>query len=275
MVQVSDLQVSDADYFQASEFSPEEVSRVFHGFFGRQGGVSRDVYASLNCGRGSADEPDHVVQNIARVEGLSGVKRGALLTLHQIHSKECVVVEKPWALQDRPKADAFVTKIPGIALGILTADCGPVLFSGRDADGAPVIGAAHAGWGGAFGGVLEETVAKMIELGAQKDTIEAAIGPCIGQESYEVGAEFVERFIEADPANERFFIPSKRDGFMMFDLPGYCKQRLENAGVRKVCVKGLDTYFNEEDFFSYRRATHRSEPDYGRQVSVIAIRETA
>jgi len=261
----------EPEYFQVSRFGRFLPESVFHGFFGRNGGASCDIYASLNCGRGSGDDPEAVRANLHLVAQEAGVADANLLTLYQIHSDRCLIVEEPWDLEDRPQADAFVTKTPGIALGVLTADCAPVLFYGADADGAPVVGAAHAGWGGAFGGVLEATVVQMGALGVEPQDITAAIGSCIAQDSYEVGPEFYTRFIEADATNERFFIPADVQGSRLFDLPGYCTARLWAAGVKRVFSKALDTYYHEEDFFSYRRTTHRKEPDYGRQISVIAI----
>lgn len=274
MTKIQFLQDSLPEYFQIPEFGQEMPSSVFHGFFGRRGGVSRNVYASLNCGRGSNDDPGHVEQNLENVSDFCSVEPSNLLTMHQVHSAECVIVEEPWALEDRPQVDAMVTNVPGLALGALTADCAPVLFYGTDGDGRSVIGAAHAGWGGAFGGVLEATVEKMSVLGVAPDKIRAAIGPCIGLNSYEVGAEFFDKFCEADADNSAFFIPSANEGHYMFNLASYCERRLRHAGVRNVFVKRLDTYFHEEDFYSYRRSTHRKEADYGRQISVIALPKT-
>lgn len=245
---------------------------VFHGFFSRRGGVSKDVYASLNCGAGSDDEPEHVKQNRAIVAEIVGCAPDHLLSLYQIHSPRCMRVEKPWGAE-RPEADAMATDKAGIALGILTADCGPVLFSGQKADGSAVVAAAHAGWGGALKGVLESSIRAMEDLGAEKGSIRAVVGPCISRESYEVGEEFVDPFLKEDEESERFFMAGQRAGHLMFDLPGYCAFRLARAGLKKVFIKDLDTYFNEEDFFSYRRKTHRKEKDYGRQISVIMIQE--
>ncbi len=256
-------------YFSAPSFQDE---RVRHGFFGRSGGVSTGVYASLNCGQGSDDNPSNVAQNRRIVAEAMGVKPSHLLSLHQIHSAQCVVARAPWGDSYKPQADGMVTDVAGLALGVLTADCGPVLFHGKKADGQCVIGAAHAGWGGAFKGVLGATVEQMIGLGAGLESIRAVVGPCIGQKSYEVGMEFAEKFLEQDEGNEKFFISAQRDGHLMFDLPGYCAMRLAEAGVKNVVIKDLDTYFNEEDFFSYRRTTHRKEEDYGRQISVVVIK---
>lgn len=248
-----------------------KVDNIRHGFFGRGGGASRGIYDSLNCGLGSGDDPAAVNENRGRVAESIGVMADKLVTLHQVHSPDCVRVTKPWSMEDRPKADALVTDVPGIAIAVLTADCAPVLFAGRKADGSPVVGAAHAGWGGAIGGVLEATVKAMADMGVDPANIRAAIGPCIGPDSYEVKTDFRVKFIEQDPENVAFFVPATREGHLMFDLPAYVRRRLKLAGVGHVGGKGIDTCFNEEDYFSYRRSTHRAEPDYGRQASVIAI----
>ena len=271
MAQISKQQDSNADvpFFESAEFS-KSADNVFHGFFGRQGGVSDGLYGSLNCGRGSDDDPAHVQANLDRVARQACVTPNNLLTMYQVHGHGCLYVDEPWSFDNRPQVDALVTDKAGIALGVLTADCGPVLFYGEKADGAPVIGAAHAGWKGAIGGALDATVSKMQELGA--DNIKACIGPCIAQSSYEVSAEFFEPFEKENSENERFFMASKKDGHLMFDLAGYCAARLAGLGLKHVFIKDLDTYFNEEDFFSYRRTTHRKESDYGRQISVIAIK---
>ncbi len=236
-----------------------------HGFLGRTGGVSTGLYASLNAGLGSDDAPEAVVQNRARA--LAAVAPGArLVTLHQVHSATAVDAGD-WTDEARPRADALVADRPGIALGILTADCAPVLF--EDA-AAQVIGAAHAGWKGAIGGVLEATVAAMERLGARADRIRAAVGPCIARRSYEVDNGFRQRFLSADPANERFFTDG-RAGHAWFDLEGYCAHRLAGAGVGRVETLGTDTRSDPSRFFSYRRATLAGEPDYGRQLSLIAL----
>lgn len=248
-----------------------DAGHIRHGFFGRVGGKSRGIYDSLNCGLGSGDDPAAVNENRGRVAENIGVKAEKLVTLHQVHSADCVRVTAPWKPEDRPKADALVTDVPGIAIAVLTADCAPVLFAGRKADGSPVVGAAHAGWGGAIGGVLEATVKAMADMGADPAQIRAAIGPCIGPDSYEVGVDFRTRFLAQDAENAEFFVPATREGHLMFDLPAYVRRRLKLAGVGFVGGRGIDTCFNEEDYFSYRRSTHRAEPDYGRQASVIAI----
>jgi YfiH family protein len=267
------LAASEKIYFESADFVGRLAGRAVHGFFGRNGGVSKDVYASLNCGLGSDDEPEAVMQNLALVAGEIGSDPSALLNLYQVHGDGCVTVDAPWMAKDRPKADCFVTDKCGIALGVLTADCAPVLFYGEKADGAPVIGAAHAGWRGAIGGVLASTVDGMTSLGVRADGIMACIGPCIGAASYEVDDGFAQTFLDEDDENERFFMSGQKAGHVMFDLSGYCAFKLFKAGVKQVFIKDLDTYFNEEDFFSFRRATHREEEGYGRQISVIMINE--
>jgi polyphenol oxidase len=241
---------------------------IRHAFFTREGGVSKGVYASLNGGVGSNDNPEHVHENRARMAQTVGVAPEHFLTAYQIHSPEVVTVEAPWTHDARPRADAMVTRKPGLALGISTADCGPVLFADAQAG---VIGAAHAGWRGAFTGVIEATIAAMEKLGAERAHIAVALGPMIRQENYEVGAEFVARFREADETNARFFKPSPREGHAMFDLPGYIAARLQAAGIRKVDDLGLCTCDDAERFFSYRRMTLRGEADYGRHINAIAL----
>jgi len=238
-----------------------------HGFFGRQGGASEGVYATLNCGPGSKDSREAVLENRRRATAAlgSGVK---LVTLYQIHSAEAVTVREAWDIPQNPKADAMVTNQPGIALGILTADCAPILLADPMAG---VIGAAHAGWNGAFSGVTESVVAAMLRLGARRDQIRAAVGPCIRQPAYEVGPEFEARFHATDVQNKRFFTPSKREGHWQFDLPAYVAHRLQQACVQQVEDLGVCTYLQPEEFFSYRRTTHLKEPDYGRQLSAIVL----
>ncbi|MGZ8311482.1 MAG: peptidoglycan editing factor PgeF [Allosphingosinicella sp.] len=239
---------------------------VPHGFLGRRGGVSNGVCAGLNVGLGSADDRDAIAEN--RRRAVAAVAPAArLVTVHQVHSPTAVTATEPWPDEARPRADAVVTDRPGLALGILTADCAPVLLA--DA-AAGIVGAAHAGWKGAFGGVLEATLEAMEALGADRARIAAAIGPAIARRSYEVDDTFCRRFAESDPANDRFFGPG-RDGHHQFDLEGYIAARLAAAGVRRVEALGLDTYSDPDRFFSYRRATHRGEPDYGRQISLIAV----
>jgi len=229
--------------------------------------VSEGIYASLNGGIGSRDAPDKVRENRARMAASLGVAPDHLVSCYQIHSPDVIVAETPWTRETAPHADAIVTKVAGLAIGVSTADCGPILFA--DAS-ARVIGAAHAGWKGALTGVLESTIDAMEKLGADRSGIVAAIGPLIRQHSYEVGSEFVERFLDADAENGVFFIPSVRSGHAMFDLAGFIRMRLENAGVLMIDDIGVDTY-SDERFYSYRRSVHRKEPDYGRHVHAIAL----
>ena len=245
----------------------EAGARIAHGFFGRAGGVSEGpLYRGLNVGLGSKDNPEHIRENRARVAGWFGAETDHLATLYQIHSPDVVTIEH--STDERPEADGQVTATPGIVLGILTADCGPVLFADEEAG---VIGAAHAGWKGAFEGVLENTIDAMTRLGATRTRIVASLGPSISQRSYEVGPEFVERFVARNPDWARFFIASGKPGHSMFDLPGFTVNRLQAAGVT---AENLDicTYADTENFFSYRRTTHRQEPDYGRQISAIMLK---
>ena len=239
-----------------------------HAFFTRDGGVSQGIFASLNGGVGSADTREHVAENRARMAAALGVAPEALLNAYQIHSPDVVVAERPWTHDARPRADAIVTRVPGLAIGVSTADCGPVLFA--DAQ-ARVIGAAHAGWRGALAGITDATIAAMERLGAERQRIVAALGPMIHQASYEVGADLVERFDAADPANGRFFRPSARAGHALFDLPGYIASRLTGAGIAGIEDLDRCTYAEPERFFSFRRTTHRGEPDYGRHVNAIAL----
>jgi YfiH family protein len=243
------------------------LPRVAHGFFGRKGGVSTGLYDSLNCGPGSGDERTSVIENRRRATAALSPDT-ALVTLYQVHGAAAVVVSEPWAIGDNPKADAMATNKGGIALGILTADCAPILLADANAH---VIGAAHAGWGGTLAGVAESVIAAMERLGARRERICAAIGPCISQASYEVGPEFKPRFIASDAANERFFAPSKRAGHWQFDLPGYVAHRLRQSGIATVEVAPACTYAAETEYFSYRRTTHRKEADYGRQLSAIML----
>lgn len=240
---------------------------VRHGFFTREGGVSQGIYAGLNVGIGSADDRDKVMENRRRVAAWFGLPVEKLATVHQVHSADVVVVDETFS-GSRPQVDAMVTRVRDVALGVLAADCGPVLF----ADGENgVIGAAHAGWKGALGGVLENTIEAMVALGATRNRIIAVLGPSIGPASYEVGPEFVDRFLEYDRSYEAFFSPSQTSGHAMFDLPSLTIRRLEKAGVRAQNL-GLDTYPDTDRFYSYRRTTHAGEPDYGRQISAISIR---
>jgi YfiH family protein len=248
--------------------SLSRFDRLRHGFFTRSGGVSQGVYASLNGGTGSNDAPEQVAENRARMAAALGVAPERLLTAYQVHSPDVVVAEQPWSRDTRPRADAIVTRTPRLAVGVSTADCGPLLLADAEAG---VVGAAHAGWRGALTGVIEATVAAMEELGARRAHIVAALGPTIRQPNYEVGPEFVERFLAADPANARFFVPAARAGHALFDLAGYIAQRVERAGIGDFEDLGLCTYAEPERFFSYRRTTRLGEPDYGRHVNAIAL----
>lgn len=241
---------------------------VSHGFFTRHGGVSAGVYASLNGGAGSRDAPEAVAENCARIAAALGVAPQRLAIPYQIHSPDAVAVTAHWAPDARPRCDGIVTATPGLALGVTGADCGMILFA--DAR-ARVVGAAHAGWKGALTGVIEATVAAMERLGAKRDAIAAALGPCIAQDSYEVGPEFAAAFAKTGEDARRFFVASHRAGHSMFDLKGYIADRADRAGVGRFEDLRLDTYAEEDRFFSYRRTTHRKEPDYGRLVSAIVL----
>lgn len=243
---------------------------IQHGFFGRRGGVSTGVFDSLNCALGSTDDPAATTENRLRVAARMGGNIDRLITVYQIHSPDCVYVDAPFT-GDRPRADALVTDKPGLIIGIVTADCGPILFQGQKADGSPIIGAAHAGWGGALKGVLESTVKTMCDQGARLHSIRAAVGPCIAKASYEVSRGFEEPFLIRDPDDDVFFHESAKPDKLHFDLPGYIARRLSACGVRDVTLSDIDTMANPDDYFSYRRTTHRSEPDYGRQISTISI----
>ena len=242
------------------------LAGVAHGFLGRRGGVSTGLYAGLNTGTGSGDDPDAVAEN--RRRAVAAVLPGAALaTVYQIHSSHVAILEEACPLDARPQADAMVTDRPGLLLGILTADCAPVLLADRSAG---VVGAAHAGWKGAIGGVTDETLAAMERLGASRGNIAAAIGPCIGPASYEVDEGFRDRFAGEDCANARFFKPG-RSGHHHFDLPGYVAARVAAAGVTRVEIVGEDTLTQPQRFFSYRRATLAGEVEYGRQISLIGL----
>lgn len=240
---------------------------IRHGFFDRQGGVSSGIYESLNGGSGSNDEPKHVVENRARMAQALGCTPDRFLTAYQIHSPEVVTVESPWPNGERPRADAIVTRTENLAIGITTADCGPVLFADPD---ARVIGAAHAGWRGAVSGVLEATIGAMEKLGAKRANIVAALGPMISQKNYEVGDDLLVRFTSEDPANEKFFKQGDRSGHPMFDLPGYIVARLARSEI--ACANlALCTYADPVRFYSYRRSTHLREGDYGRHINSIVL----
>jgi YfiH family protein len=246
-----------------------DLDGVQHRFFTRRGGVSDGLYSSLNCGYGSGDQPDNVRENRRRAAAEFDLGETDLLTLHQIHSTDVLTIgAERWTSPGAPKADALVTDRPGVALGVLAADCAPVLFADSDAQ---VVGAAHAGWKGALGGVVDTTIAAMEKLGARRDRIRAGIGPCIGRESYEVGPEFPAPFVAQDKANEAFFRPASRVGHFMFDLAGYLVHRLTLAGVA-VSATGHDTLAASDDFFSYRRNTLQGVRDYGRGLSAVALR---
>lgn len=246
----------------------ESLAGIAHGFFLRQGGVSAGIYASLNCGLGSADHRVAVAENRARVASELGVSPDRLVSPYQIHSANVVVAEEPWRPgPEAPRADAVVTRRKRLAIGVSTADCAPILFADPQ---AKVIAAAHAGWRGALAGIIEATLAAMEGLGASRRHISAAIGPTISQHAYEVGAEFKDRFLAAESEYARFFADGP-GGRPHFDLPGFLRARLEAAGVGALYDLGLCTYEDEARFFSYRRSTHRGEPDYGRQLSAIAL----
>lgn len=242
---------------------------VAHAFFTRRGGVSAGLYASLNGGVGSRDEPGAVAENRARMAAAVGVAPGRLLVPFQVHSPDALAVDAPWIAAGRPRCDALATATRGLGLGVTGADCGILLFADASAG---VIGAAHAGWKGALTGIIEATVAAMTRLGAKRERIAAALGPTIRQDSYEVGAEFVARFVEADRGHARFFKAGVRSDHHMFDLPGFIAERIAQSGIGRFEDLRLDTYADEARFFSYRRATHRGETDYGRLVAAIALR---
>jgi len=244
----------------------QALGNIPHGFLGRRGGVSTGILAGLNVGTGSGDDRDAIAENRSRAiqSVLPGVQ---LATVHQVHSAEARYVAAPWPQQERPRADAMVTDQPGILLGILTADCAPVLLADAQAG---IVAAAHAGWRGALGGVTDSVIDEMEAIGARRDRICAAIGPCIALPSYEVDDAFRDRFIEEDSANDRFFVVAA-SGKLHFDLPAYVRHRLIAAGIGEVETIHLDTYSDADRFYSYRRSTHLGEPDYGRQISLIGI----
>ena len=241
---------------------------IAHGFFTREGGVSQGIYGSLNCGLGSDDDRDAVVENRRRAAAHVSAHAEAITTVYQVHSAEALIIDQPFAPDAVPKADALVTNTPGLAVGALAADCTPVLFADPDAG---VVGAAHAGWRGAKAGILSSTVKAMTKLGADPDRIHAAIGPTIHQGNYEVGPEFEEQFVAENEDYRRFFKRASPEARPHFDLPGFCRLRLEDAGVGSIEDLGQCTYENESLFFSYRRKTHRGEADYGRQISAIVV----
>ena len=243
---------------------------ICHAFFTRQGGVSSGLFASLNCGFGSGDVAETVARNRAIATERLGLPPDRLVTCYQVHSTTVATVEKPWQHSVAPRADGLVAGVPGIALGILTADCAPILFADAVAN---VIGAAHGGWRGALGGIVEATLDRMEALGAERARIRAGIGPCIVQTSYEVGPDFPQPFFAHDPASAAYFAPALRTGHLMFDLPGYIERRLARAGVAAIDRAPHDTVAEDTHFFSYRRACLRGEPVYGRLLSAIALRD--
>jgi len=245
-----------------------KLDGMAHGFFTREGGVSEGIYAGLNIGLGSDDRRDHVLENRNRVAATFGTDSGRLVSPYQFHSPDVIAVDAPFKEGANRKADALVTATPGLVLGISTADCGPVLFADPEAG---VVGAAHAGWKGAATGVLQNTIAAMETLGATKANITAVLGPTISQEAYEVGPEFRQRFVDDDSGNAAFFVASDRHTHFRFDLPAFITEQLRGLGLKTVSDLALCTYADENRFFSYRRTTHRQEPDYGRQISAIAL----
>lgn len=241
---------------------------IEHGFFTRKGGTSAGTYRSLNCGYGSDDIRQQVTENRALVAQAMGVQPQKLITAYQVHSPDAIIIDAPFP-EDAPKADAIVTNRPGLAIAILTADCGPLLFADEKAG---VIAAAHAGWRGASSGIIENTIGRMIELGAETEAITAILGPTISQPNYEVDDAFLDIFLKIHEGAERFFTEGDREGHKQFDLPAFIMARLEACQVGMAINLDRCTYGQEETFFSYRRATHRKEPDYGRQISAIALR---
>jgi hypothetical protein len=248
--------------------SLSKLPGIKHGFFTRAGGVSEGLYESLNGGVGSEDSPARVAENRARIATSLGVAADRFLTCYQIHSPDVVVAETPWPAAERPRADAIVTRTPNLAIGVSTADCGPVLFADPQAG---VIGAAHAGWRGALTGVIDRTLAAMGTLGAKRNRVVAAVGPLIRQPNYEVGQDLIDRFVAVEPNTVRFFKPASRAGHAMFDLGGYIVSRLRRAGIAEIEDLGHCTYADPAQFYSYRRSTHRAEPDYGRHINAIAL----
>ena len=248
--------------------SLRELNGLRHGFFTRQGGTSQGIYASLNCGLGSEDEPETVQTNRSRAMIRLGAQPDRLLTPHQIHSNTALTITRHSNHDTLPPADALITDQPGLAIGILTADCAPVICAD---DHVPVIGIAHAGWRGAFCGIIESTIKAMCRLGARADRIHAAIGPCIGQKSYEVSAEFRLNFLTQDPKNHQWFVRIPSSGRWLFDLGGYVTKRLEQAGLAHIYCLSNDTFNEEKHFFSYRRCRQRNENDYGRTLSAVMI----
>ena len=241
---------------------------ISHGFFTRPGGVSDGIYAGLNCGLGSADDGARVLENRRRVSDHLRGQRNGVVTLYQEHGATALAISAPVDREHLPKADAVVTSTPGLVIGVLTADCGPLLFADPE---AKVVAAAHAGWRGAVGGIIESTLAEMERIGARRSRIAVALGPCISQTAYEVGDEFKSAVLERDPSSEGFFSVPGATGRPHFNLPAYILNRLKKSGVSNVVNEALCTYANESLLFSYRRTTQRAEPDYGRQISAIVV----
>lgn len=262
--------MSGAEAAMAIEAATLKHGGIRHRFFTRQGGVSGGLYASLNGGLGSHDNQALVAENRARMAAVLKVAPDCLMTAYQIHSSEVAVIDAPWPADCRPRADAVVTARPGLAVGVTTADCGPILLADPR---ARVVGAAHAGWRGALGGIIEATLSAMERLGAERSRIHAALGPTISQGSYEVGDDLMARFRAEDPGTERFFSPAARMGHAQFDLPAYIAARLERAGVGAFEDLGRCTYADPERFYSFRRSTHRGAADYGRHISAIVLVE--
>ena len=252
---------------KAKNFNRQDA--IQHAFFTRQGGVSEGIYESLNCGYGSEDDQKNVAANRAIAMEKLGVGSADMATLHQFHSAQVVTVNDLWSRENSPKADGMVTKRRGVALGVLTADCAPVLFADPVYN---VVGVAHAGWRGSMNGILDATIEAMEDLGAKRNSIWAALGPCIRQISYEVGKEFKTKFTDANPSNESFFRPAPRKHYAMFDLAGFIIERLNKLEVGYVEDTEIDTYTSPEEFFSYRRSKHRGERDYGRGLSVVILK---
>jgi YfiH family protein len=251
--------------------APElQLPGIKHGFATREGGFSDGLFSSLNCGFGSGDDKQIVARNRAKVADAMGVAGDLLLTVWQWHSADAIEAHESWDVLQPPKGDAIVTNVPGLAIGVLTADCAPVLFADK---AAQVIGAAHAGWKGALTGITDSTITAMEKLGAKRESIVAMIGPTISKSAYEVGPEFSQRFFEAEESNGEFFKPSGRASHSFFDLPGYLLKRLRMAGVKQARDLRTCTYADEQRFFSFRRTTHRKETDYGRQISTIALQQ--
>lgn len=246
----------------------KKLAGIRHGFFTRENGHSSGIYASRNTGLGSQDDRETVMKNREAVADDLGVSVDKLVTPYQVHSPDAVIVTEPWPTDHGLKADAAVTATPGLAVAVNTADCTPILFADSNAG---VVGAAHAGWKGAIGGVIKWTIAAMEDVGARRQDISAVIGPVISQAAYEVGPEYRERFTAEDSAFAHFFIPSEKDGHYMFNLPGFVQLRLVQAGIGQIEDMELCTYRDEQRFFSYRRTTHNKEPDYGRQLSAIVL----